>query len=66
MWTNCRRLSWEDVEVAERKELVIVADDEQRGLLPAPRYSPLQAAREADLDLLVTGRLEQVEGRIVR
>ena len=55
-------LSWEDVEVAERKELVIVADDEQRGLLPAPRYSPLQAAREADLDLLVTGRLEQVEG----
>ena len=55
-------LSWQDVEIAERKPLVIVAGAEQRGLLPAPRFSPLQAAQEADLDLLVTGRLEQVEG----
>lgn len=55
-------LSWEDVEIAERKPVVIVAGVEDRGLLPAPRYSPLQAAQEADLDLLVTGRLEQVEG----
>ena len=55
-------LSWQDVEIAERKPLVIVAGVEERGLLPAPRFSPLQAAQEADLDLLVTGRLEQVEG----
>ena len=55
-------LSWEDVEIAERKPLVIVAGAGDRDLLPAPRYSPLRAAREADLDLLVTGRLEQVEG----
>jgi len=55
-------LSWQDVEITERKPLVIVAGVEDRGLLPAPRFSPLQAAREADLDLLVTGRLEQVEG----
>lgn len=54
-------LSWQDVAIAERKPLVIVAGAEDRGLLPAPRFSPLQAAREADLDLLVTGRLEQVE-----
>ena len=55
-------LSWEDVEIAERKPLVMVAGADDRDLLPAPRYSPLQAAKEADLDLLVTGRLEQVEG----
>ena len=55
-------LSWEDVAIAERKPLVIVAGAEDRDLLPVPRYSPLRAAREADLDLLVTGRLEQVEG----
>lgn len=57
-----RALSWQDVEIAERKPLVMVAGVEDRGLLPAPRFSPLQAAREADLDLLVTGRLQQVEG----
>ena len=55
-------MSWQEVEVAVHKPLVIVAGAEQRDLLPAPRYSPLQAAREADLDLMVTGRLEQVEG----
>ena len=54
-------LSWQDVEIAERKPLVIAAGAEDRGLLPAPRFSALQAAEEADLDLLVTGRLEQVE-----
>ena len=55
-------LSWEDVAIAPRKPLVMVAGDDERDLLPAPRHSPLQAAREADVDLLVTGRLEQVEG----
>ena len=54
-------LSWQDVEIAERKPLVFAAGAEDRGLLPAPRFSPLQAAQEANLDLLVTGRLEQVE-----
>ena len=55
-------LSWEDVAIAERKPLLMVAGGEDRDLLPPPRYSPLQVAREADLDLLVTGRLQQVEG----
>ena len=56
-----QELSWQDIEIAARKPLAIVAGAEGRDLLPAPRYSPLQAAREADLDVLVTGRIEQVE-----
>ena len=36
--------------------------DSDDPLPPAPRYSPLQAAREADLDLLITGELEEVDG----
>jgi hypothetical protein len=55
-------MSWQEVEIAAHKPLQIVAGAEERDLLPAPRFSPLRAAREADLDLMVTGRLEQVEG----
>lgn len=58
---DLRARSWEEVEIAARKPLVVVAGSGGRDLLSAPRYSPLQAAREADLDLLVTGRLEQVD-----
>lgn len=51
------------VEVKETKPVSFgsAAAPDSAGLLPSPRYSPLQAARVADLDLLVFGTIEQVD-----
>lgn len=57
-----RELPLEELEIALHKPLVMTAVGSDDPLLPAPRFSPLQAAREADLDLLITGELEEVEG----
>jgi len=57
-----RELPPEELDIAAHKPLVITAVGSDDPLLPAPRFSPLQAAREADLDLLITGELEEVDG----
>ena len=57
-----RDLPPEELAIASHKPLVMAAVGSDDPLLPAPRFSPLQAAREADLDLLITGELEEVEG----
>ena len=57
-----RELPPEELEIAVHKPLILTEVPSDDPLLPAPRFSPLQAAREADLDLLVTGELEEVEG----
>ena len=57
-----RELPLEELEIAVHKPLVMTEVGSDDPLLPAPRFSPLQAAREADLDLLITGELEEVEG----
>ena len=57
-----RELPLEELEIAVHKPLVMTEVGSDDPLLPAPRFSPLQAAREADLDLLITGGLEEVDG----
>ena len=57
-----RELLPEELEIAVHKPLVMTEVGSDDPLLPAPRFSPLQAAREADLDLLITGELEEVDG----
>ncbi len=57
-----RELPLEELEIADHKPLVMTEVGSDDPLLPAPRFSPLQAAREADLDLLITGELEEVDG----
>ena len=57
-----RELPLAELEIAVHKPLVMTEVDGGDPLLPAPRFSPLQAAREADLDLLITGELEEVDG----
>ena len=56
-----RELPLGEVEIASRKPLSLAPADAD-DLLPAPRFSPLQVALAADLDLLITGALEEVEG----
>ena len=57
-----RELPLAELEIAVHKPLVMTEAGSDDPLLPAPRFSPLQAAREADLDLLITGELEEVDG----
>ena len=57
-----RDLPLEELEIAAHKPVALAAAGSDDPLLPAPRFSPLQATREADLDLLITGELEEVEG----
>ena len=57
-----RELPLEELEIADHKPLVMTEVGSDDRLLPAPRFSPLQAVREADLDLLITGDLEEVDG----
>lgn len=57
-----RGLAAEDIEVAAHKPLVMAGAGSAEPLLPAPRFAPLRTAREADLDLLLTGALEEVDG----
>ena len=57
-----RELPLEELEIAVHKPLVMTEVGSDDRLLPAPRFSPLQAVREADLDLLITGDLEEVDG----
>ena len=51
----------ERVAVAPRKPLRIVADAGGERLLPAPEFSALSVAQAADLDLLITGELEEFD-----
>ena len=57
-----RDLPLAELAIASHKPLSMAAVSSEDPLLEAPRFSALQAAREADLDLLITGRLEEVEG----
>ena len=57
-----RELAPEELEIAAHKPLAMAPAGSDEPRLPAPRFAPLQAARDADLDLLVTGVLEAVEG----
>lgn len=57
-----RELAPEELEIAAHKPLAMAPAGSDDPLLPAPRFAPSQAAREADLDLLITGLLEAVEG----
>ena len=57
-----RELPLEELEIAAHKPLVMTEAGSDDPLRPAPRFSPLQAAREADVDLLITGELEEVDG----
>lgn len=57
-----RELAPEELEIAAHKPLAMAPAGSGDPRLPAPRFAPLQAARDADLDLLVTGVLEAVEG----
>ena len=57
-----RELAPEELEIAAHKPLAMAPAGSDDPLLPAPRFAPLQAARAADLDLLITGLLEAVEG----
>ena len=51
----------ERVAVALRKPLRIVGDAGGERLLPAPEFSALSVAQAADLDLLITGELEEFD-----
>lgn len=55
-------LSWAMLDIAPRKPLQLVSSNADEDLFPAPRFSPLEVAEQADLDLLITGRLQEVEG----
>ena len=57
-----RALSPAELAIAPHKPLAMAAVSGDDPLLAAPRFSSLQAVREADLDLLITGALEEVEG----
>ena len=57
-----RELPPEELEIVVHKPLSMTAVGSDDPLLPAPRFAPLQATREADLDLLITGELEEVDG----
>lgn len=57
-----RALAAEELEIAAHKPLVMAGTGRDDPLLPAPRFAPLRTAREADLDLLLTGALEETDG----